>query len=61
MDQRLEVEVWQFVHDAEHDIFKEFIINLWGACQNLEITSMLGQASIDNGVVLVVSVYDGIF
>ena len=58
MDQRLEVEVWQFVHHVEHDILEELVIELRRACHNLEVATMLGQATVKNSIVLVVGVHD---
>ena len=58
MDQRLEVEVWQFVHDVEHDILKEFIVELGRARHHLEVAAVLGQATVGDGIVLVVRVHD---
>ena len=58
VDQGLEIEVWKFVHDLEHDILQELIIELGSASQNSQIASVLGQATIHNGIVLVVGVHD---
>ena len=41
VDQRLEIEVWQLVHDIEHDVFQELIIKFRCAGQDLEIATVL--------------------
>lgn len=57
-DQSLEVEVGQLVHHTEHDVLKEFIIDLWSTGKHLDITPMLGQTSVQNGIVLIVGIND---
>ena len=56
LDQRLEVEVWKFVHHVEHDILKELVIKLRRARHHLNIATVLGQASVHDCVVLVIRV-----
>lgn len=58
VDQGLEIEVWKFVHNLEHDILQELIIELRSASQNSQIASMLGQATVHHGIVLVVSIHN---
>ena len=54
----LEVEVGQLVHNFEHNVFEELVVELWGARKHLEVAAVLGQASVGHSVVLVVRVHD---
>ena len=60
VDERLEVEVGQLVHHVEHDVFKELVIELWRARENCQVATVLGQASVHNGVVVVISLNDSV-
>ena len=57
-DQRLEVEIGQLVHDVEHDILEELVIELRSPRHHLQVATVLRQASVHHGVVLVVRVHD---
>ena len=59
LDECLEVEVWQLVHDGELDVLKELIIKLRCTGLDGQVSAMLWQAPVDHCVVLVVSVHDG--
>ena len=58
LDQRLEVEVWQFVHHLEHDVLQELVVKFWRAGHDLQVASVLRQAAVHDGIVLVVCVHD---
>ena len=60
VDQRLEVEIRQLIHHVEHDILQEFIIELGSTGQDLQVATVLWQATIHNCIVLVVCVHDGV-
>ena len=47
------------MHDTKHDVLKKFIIYFWSSGQHLDITPMLGQTSVQNGIVHVVGINDG--
>ena len=57
-DQRLEVEVWQFVHHLEHDVLQELVVKFWRAGHDLQVASVLRQAAVHDCVVLVVCVHE---
>ena len=54
LDQGLEIEVGQFVHDSEQDVFEELVVELGRLRQDLQVTSMLGHAAVRDHVVVVV-------
>ena len=58
LDERLEVEVWKFVHHVEHNVLKELIVELGRAGHDLNVATVLGKASVCNDVVLVVGIND---
>ena len=57
-DQRLEVEVWQFVHHLKHDVLQELIVKFWRSGHDLQVASVLRQAAVHDCVVLVVCVHE---
>ena len=59
MNQRLEVEVWQLVHDLEHNVFKELVVELGRARQHVQIGAMLRKAAVKDSIVFIVSVHYG--
>ena len=61
LDQGLKVEVWQLVHNVEHDVFEEFVIDLGSPRHHLQVASMLGKASVQNCKVLIICVNDRVF
>ena len=54
----LEVEVRKHILNSEHDVLKELIVHLWCPRKNSQVRAVLWEASVDNSVVLVVSVND---
>ena len=58
LDQRLEVEVWQFVHHLEHDVLQELVVKFWRTGHDLKVASVLRQAAVHDCIVLVVCVHE---
>ena len=59
VNEGLEVEVGQLVHDVEHDVLHEFIVELRRAGEDLDVAAVLGKATVQHSVVLLVGVDDG--
>ena len=61
VNQGLKVEIWQLKHYLVHDVFKKVIVEDRNPSKNLQVGTVLRQASIKDGIILIVCIDDRVF